>query len=63
MVSFAIIELPDGMTVVEVQPGQAAEDVALAQGGVLVDPGPYPNYDEAYDAMVELKAEEDEEEM
>jgi hypothetical protein len=59
MIRFAIVELPDGMTVVEVQPGQQPEDAAIAQGGTLVDTNLYPSYDEAYDAMVELKAEQD----
>jgi hypothetical protein len=62
MTSFAIIELDDGLTVVEVQPGEKPEDVAVREGGVLVDPGPYPSYDEAYDAMLELEGEDEDEE-
>jgi hypothetical protein len=61
MVQFAIIELPDGLTVVELQPDQTPEDAAAAQGGTLVDPGPYPSYDEANDALIELQTEDEEE--
>ena len=60
MVQFAIIELADGLMVVELQPGQSPEDAAASQGGVLVDPGPYPSYEEANDAMIELQAEDGE---
>jgi hypothetical protein len=62
MTSFAIIELDDGLTVVELQPGEKPEDAAVRQGGVLADPGPYPTYDEAYDALVEMEGEEEDEE-
>lgn len=62
MVEFSIVELEDGLTVVQLQPGQKPEDVAAASGGVLVDPGPYPSYDEACDALVALQ-DDDEEEM
>ena len=62
MVHFAIIELEDGLTIVELQPGDQPEDVAVREGGILVDPGPYPTYDDAYDAMIELEGEDDEEE-
>ena len=61
MVEFAIIELEDGLTVVELPPGQKAEDVAASRGGVLVDPGPYATFEEANDALVELQAEGEEE--
>lgn len=61
MVKFAISELADGLTVVELQPGQKPEDAAAAQGGVLVDPGPYASYEEANDALSDLQAEEEEE--
>jgi hypothetical protein len=59
MIQFAIIELADGLTVVELQPGQTAEDAAAGQGGVLVDPGPYPSYEEANDALIDLQAEDE----
>lgn len=61
MVEFAIIELADGLTVVELQPGQKPEDAAAIQGGVLVDPGPYASYEEANDALINLQAEDEEE--
>ena len=61
MTDFAIVELEDGLTVVEVPRGQGPEDVALLKGGTLVDPGPYPSFDDAYDALIELEYEDEEE--
>lgn len=61
MHNFALIETDDGLTVVELQPGQTADDSAAIHGGTLVDPGPYPSYDEAYDALADLQAEEEQE--
>jgi len=60
-VCFAIIELPDGLTIAEVRPGQQPEDVALSQGGVLIDPGPFTTYEQALDALEELELEGEEE--
>ena len=60
MISFAVIEVEDGFTVVEVLEGQSAEDAALGEGGVLVDPGPYTSYEEACDALDLLEGEEEE---
>ena len=61
MINFAVIEIDDGLTVIEVLPGQSPDDAALAEGGVLVDPGPYHNYEDACDAMdqLEIDVEED----
>jgi hypothetical protein len=61
MVDFAIIELEDGLTVVELQPGQSAEDAAASRGGMLIDPGPFPSYEDACDALVDLQDDEEEE--
>jgi len=61
MVQFAIIEVPDGLTIVEIRPGQKPEDAAASQGGVLVDPGPYLSYEEANDALIDLQAEDEDE--
>jgi hypothetical protein len=60
MVDFAIIELADGLTVVELQRGQSPEDAATSQGGTLVDPGPYSSYDDACDALIDLQYEDEE---
>jgi hypothetical protein len=61
MVAFAIVELEDGLTIVEVQSGQKPEDAAASHGGVLVDPGPYDSYEEANDALIDLQAADEEE--
>ena len=60
MVSFAIIELDDGLTVATVQSGQTPEEVATIEHGVLVDPGPYVTYEEACDALCELEDDDEE---
>jgi hypothetical protein len=60
MADFAIIELEDGLAVVELPRGQSPEDVALRQGGTLIDPGPYPSYDDACDALIDLQYEDEE---
>lgn len=61
MVAFAIIELEDGLTIIEVQVGQKPDDAAAVNGGVLVDPGPYASYEEANDALIDLQADDEEE--
>lgn len=56
---FAIIEVEDGLTVIQVTPGQSPEDAALAEGGLLVDPGPYDSYEEANEALDQLELEDE----
>ena len=60
MVYFAIIEVDDGFTIIEVKDEQPAEEIALREGGILVDPGPYSSYEEACDALDQLEVEDDE---
>jgi hypothetical protein len=62
MATFAIVEVNDGLTVAELDSRSTAEDAAARQGGVVVDPGPYKSYDEAYDAILALQEEDEEEE-
>ncbi len=61
MMTFAVIEVDDGLTIIEVSPGQKAEDVALSAGGYLVDPGPYTTLEEATSALDLLESDSDEE--
>lgn len=61
MVSFAIVELDDGLTIATIQPGQSPEDAAAASHGILVDPGPYATYEEACDALSELESDVEDE--
>jgi hypothetical protein len=60
MAYFAIIEVEDGLTVVELKPHESAENAASRENGTLVDPGPYTSYDDATDALAELEAEDEE---
>ncbi len=61
MISFAVIEVEDGLTIIEVAPGQSPTDAAAAEGGVLVDPGPYESYEDAMEALdgLEVDTQED----
>lgn len=59
MATFAIIEVDDGLAVATIQPGQTPEEAAVVEHGVLVDPGPYVTYDEAYDALCQLGDDDD----
>jgi hypothetical protein len=61
MTSFAIIEVDDGFEVVEVLKGQSPEDAALAEGGRLIDPGPFHKYEDANDAIDKLEAADERE--
>jgi hypothetical protein len=54
---FAIIEVDEGLTVAELAPDEAPEAAAMSQGGVVIDPGPYHTYQDAYDAMLALEDE------
>jgi hypothetical protein len=61
MFLYEIIETDGGLTVAEREPGVPPEALAERRGGALVDPGPYKTYEEAYDAILALQSEEDEE--
>ena len=58
---FSIIETEGGLTVAEIEPGTGADETALKLGGVVVDPGPYKTYEDAYDAVLAIQSEEDDE--
>ena len=60
MASFAVIEVADGLTVVDVATGESAEEVALSEGGALIDPGPFRSYEKANDALDQLEEEGEE---
>lgn len=58
--SYIVIELPDGLLPVELKADQLPEEVADAEGGILIDEGPFATIEEANDAIDNIKAEEDE---
>ncbi len=60
MLLYEIIETDEGLAVAEMHPGVSPDEVAAAQRAVLIDPGPYRTFDDAYDAMVALQSEEEE---
>lgn len=51
MTDFIIIENDAGLSVAEVGANETPDQVALANGGLLVDEGPYHSFEDAYDAM------------
>lgn len=57
MLSYAVIEVDDGLTVVEVDENSTPEQEAERYGGVLVEPTCYSTYEDAYDAMLIINAE------
>jgi hypothetical protein len=56
---YEIIEIESGLTVAELEPGSSPEEVAARHHGTVVDPGPYRTYDEAYDAILTIKEDDD----
>jgi hypothetical protein len=59
MAVFSIIETDDGLLVVEHPESMSAEETASRHGGVVIDENPYPTYDEAYDALLALQRDAD----
>jgi hypothetical protein len=63
MLRYELIETNEGMTVIEIPSGATPDDAALQQGGLVVDPGPFTSYEDAYEAMMALKLDDDQEEL
>jgi hypothetical protein len=55
MPAYCIIETESGWTIAECGDGTTAAEAAERAGGVVLDPGPYDTYDEAYDALISLQ--------
>jgi hypothetical protein len=62
MLQYELIETYDGLTVIEIPSGASAEEAAMKQDGLVVDPGPFISYEDAYEALMALKLNEEEEE-
>lgn len=60
---FAIVEVEDGLTIVALPADRTPEEAAVDAGGILVDPGPYPTFEAAGDALAELAVAAEEEEQ
>ena len=56
-----IIETEDGLTTVEQAQDATAEETASKHHGTVVDAGPYRTREDAYDALLELQLEREEE--
>jgi hypothetical protein len=58
---YAIIEVEDGMTIMEYDVADDPEALARLHQGTIVDVGPFHSYDAAYDELLNLEANEDDE--
>lgn len=59
-VTFMIAEIDEGLTILEIQPGEVPEDVAAREDATLLDEGPFETYEQAEDALMQLEeADED----
>ncbi|MEX0725304.1 MAG: hypothetical protein WEB58_12180 [Planctomycetaceae bacterium] len=56
---YCIIEIDDGWTIAERKGDENAMQAAERFGGVLIDAGPYENYDEVQDALTALETEDE----
>jgi hypothetical protein len=61
MTNYIIIELADGLAAVELPSDRNPADVAAAEGGLLIDEGPFGTMEEATDAIDALEAEVEDE--
>ncbi len=59
MPTFVIIEVENGLTVVELLAGESPEEAAVRHGGLLVDAGPYHSYEDANEALLALPDKEE----
>ena len=62
MLRYELIETSEGLTVIEIPAGATAEEAARQQDGLVADPGPFTSYEEAYEALMAMKLDDDEEE-
>ena len=62
MALYEVIETDEGLTVVELEPGMPPEETALRHDGIVVDAGPFRSYEDAYDAVLAIKEEEEDDE-
>ncbi len=60
MTYYQIVETESGYMIVPHDPKMRPADIASRHRGVVVDPGPYKTYEEAYDAILALDDEEEE---
>ena len=63
MAAYCIIETPNGLTIGECPTGSTPEEVAAGLAGTLIDPGPFPSYEDAVDALDAIAAMDDEAEF
>ena len=60
MPNYIVIETESGLTLAEVAKHETPEAVAEKHRGLIVDQTLYKSYEDAYDAMLNLQSEEDE---
>ena len=60
MLGFVIIEIDEGLVPVDVPEDSTPEEVAAANEGRLVDPELFKSYEDAYEAMLKIPIEPEE---
>jgi hypothetical protein len=60
---YTVIETEKGLSVVEVKSGEAAATAASRHGGVVADPNLYRRLQDAYDALLHLAHDEQDEDV
>jgi hypothetical protein len=63
MLRYELIETDEGLTVIEITPGVTPEDAARQHGGLVIDPGPFTSYEDAYEALLALKFDDEDEDL
>ena len=58
MSTYIVIENDSGLRVAELEAKETAEEAARKHSGVIVDPGPYHSYEDAYDALMLVPEDE-----
>jgi hypothetical protein len=59
MHNFVIVETADGLSIIELSPGQSPDDAASACNGMLVNEDVYTSYEDAQDALAAFPLEEE----
>ena len=59
MPAYCIVETDNGWTIAELRTGETAIQTAERLGAVLIDAGPYTDYEDAQEALTALESELD----
>lgn len=60
MAYYIIVETENGQTIINCDEGRSPLEAAEANGGLLVDDGPFATYEDALDALTYLTSSDEE---